>query len=372
MKHNITVGYLVHDLNDPSVERRCKMLESGGATVRLAGFYRGPAINETSTARKALVISRTYDSAMAKRAVTTLSKSFYHPALKNHFLDCDIVLARNLEQLAIASSLAKKRPLVYECLDIHRLLLNRTLLGKLIGIIESHLLQKTDLLLTSSPGFVKNHFTSTALKAPIYILENKVVTLHVPAKLEPPIKLEDTLRIGWFGMLRCRRTFDVLKNIAMKSEGRIEILIAGKPSPAELPNFSARVEAAPGMTYVGPYTYADLSELYGQCHLAWAIDWFEAGMNSDWLLPNRIYEAIAHGSVPIVLNNTEVSNWTKSRAVGLTVSRHISPEEAILSLQHKDVHALQAQLSSVSARDVYADDKDAIDLVEQLTCLESK
>ena len=372
MKQNIIVGYLVHDLNDPSVERRCRMLEVGGATVRLAGFHRGKRIDKTSIERAPLVVARTYDGAMAKRTLTTLTKSVYNPSLKKHFSDCDILLARNLEQLAIVSTLETQRPLVYECLDIHRLLLSQSLLGKLIARIESRLLKKTDLLLTSSPGFVKHHFSSTSLKAPIRILENKVGTQRAPAKLGSPAKLDDVLKIGWFGMLRCRKTFDVLKNIAEKSQGRIEVLIAGKPSPAELPNLQSDVEEAAGMTYIGPYTYADLPRLYGECHLAWAIDWFEAGMNSDWLLPNRIYEAIAYGSVPIILADTEVAAWTNLRNVGLKISRNTSPEDVVHDLEPSDIRALQSQLSKVPVRDVYADDTDAAELVAQLMSLVPK
>lgn len=369
MKHNITVGYLVHDLNDPSVERRCRMLEVGGVNVRLAGFYRGPSVSKTSTDRNALVISRTYDGAMAKRALTTLYKSFHFPALVKYFADCDILLARNLEQLAIAAPLANKRPLVYECLDIHRLLLSQSPAGRIIATMESRLLKKIDMLLTSSLGFIKHHFSSTSLKAPIKILENKVGTDEMPTTLGSPAKLEDIVRIGWFGMLRCRKTFDILKNITDQSQGRIEILIAGKPSPAELPNFEADVSSVQGMTYSGPYTYSDLPHLYGNCHLAWAIDYFEAGMNSDWLLPNRIYEAIAHGSIPIVLKDTEVADWTISRNVGLIIRRDASPKDALLSLTPHEILALQEQLSTVPVRDVYSDDLDAVEFVERLMSL---
>ena len=39
----------------------------------------------------------------------------------------------------------------------------------------------------------------------------------------------------------------------------------------------------------------------GDVHFTWAIDFYEAGANSDWLLPNRLYEGGAHGAVPIAL-----------------------------------------------------------------------
>ena len=39
------IGYLVHNLNDPAVQRRCDMLERGGATVKLAGFCRDATLS---------------------------------------------------------------------------------------------------------------------------------------------------------------------------------------------------------------------------------------------------------------------------------------------------------------------------------------
>ena len=51
------------------------------------------------------------------------------------------------------------------------------------------------------------------------------------------------------------------------------------------------VHAAPGITYTGPYDRArDLRRLYEEVDFAWAVDYYEAGGNSEWLLPNRLYE----------------------------------------------------------------------------------
>lgn len=371
MSDSLTIGYIVHDLNDPSIERRCKMLEKGGAFVVLAGFYRGGDIHPTIKRRQPLLLGQTQDGAMARRAIATLGQVIGHRNVKMHFKNCELIMARNLEQLAIASKLKEKRPLVYECLDIHRLLSSQSRIGNFIRGFETSLLSRVNLLITSSPGFIRNHFTNDRLKAPITILENKLTVNDLPKRLQSPASYKDVIRIGWFGMLRCRRTFDVLSELAKQSEGRIEILIAGKPSPAELPDFEAMTGSVPGLRYTGPYTYDDLPDLYGKCHFAWAIDWYEAGHNSDWLLPNRIYEAIAHGSVPIVLEGTEVENWTEKRSVGLSLSRKKGAHERLLSLTSKEIKRLQAGLSSISARDVYADKVDAHTLVDQLRGLAS-
>ncbi|MCY1557389.1 hypothetical protein D9M68_942380 [compost metagenome] len=59
-------------------------------------------------------------------------------------------------------------------------------------------------------------------------------------------------------------------------------------------------------------------------HLAWAIDFFEAGQNSQWLLPNRIYEGCLHGAIPIALAGTETAAFIQRHGVGIVVP-DISP-----------------------------------------------
>jgi hypothetical protein len=50
---------------------------------------------------------------------------------------CDLLIARNLEMLAIASRIAGGRPIVYECLDIHRTLLGTAIHHRLIQALHS-------------------------------------------------------------------------------------------------------------------------------------------------------------------------------------------------------------------------------------------
>lgn len=125
-------------------------------------------------------------------------------------------------------------------------------------------------------------------------------------------------------MLRCKRSLAILSEIAAASDGRIEILIAGIPSDAEFTDFARTVAAMTGVTFIGRYTADDLPALYGRVHFAWAIDYFEEGLNSTWLLPNRLYEALGHGAVPIALSHVETGAWLSRHDVGLVIE---SPEE---------------------------------------------
>jgi len=366
------VGYIVHDLNDPSVERRRIMLEKGGAEVLLAGFYRGKIPKDNIAKRQPFILGQTYDAAMIKRAVHTLKHSLLNKNLEIFFSDCDVIMARNLEQLTIATKLSKFRPLIYECLDLHRLLLLKSPPAKLIQALENRLLPHVNLLITSSPAFMRHHFDKTPLRAPWHLVENKFTVPQTPPSLQTSAQISSPLRIGWFGMLRCKKTFAILRKIAALSAGKIEVIISGKPSTAELPNLPEEAAIAPGVTYTGPYTYEDLPDLYHKCHFAWAIDWFEEGLNSDWLLPNRLYESIAHGAVPIVLEQTEMGRWLKKRDIGLIASRNKPLEDTILSLDMESIKYHQNKLSSVEITDVFADKTDSLKLVKLISSIVKK
>ena len=361
------IAYLVHNLNDPAVERRCIMLERGGAQVKLAGFCRDETLTLPIAARQPMVLGVSRDAAFAARALSTLQSAIFNSAIRTFFAECHIIMARNLEQLAIASAIADDRPLVFECLDIHRSLVGKSLPAKLVQAVEGSLLPRVDLLITSSPAFVDNHFAQSRLDSPIMLLENKLLVDDADQfaiESQPPT--EGAIRIGWFGMLRCAKTLEVLTAIAKNAPGKIEVLIAGKPSPAVFPDFESAVRDLSGITFVGPYRYGDLPRLYGRCHFAWTIDWFEEGENSSWLLPNRIYEAVAYGCVPIALSHIEVGRWLAKRRAGLLVEDYKDVLPTLMGMGPDKLAAYQRAIADIAVREVLADDADCVSLVNRL------
>lgn len=364
------IAYLVHNLNDPAVERRCAMLERGGAKVRIAGFCRDAKLAEPIAARKPLLLGMSQDSAMLQRALGTLQNAVFNGRIKRFFADCDTVIARNLEQLGIARTIVGGRPLVYECLDIHHTLVGTGKAARAVQAVEAQLLPRVDLLITSSPAFVDHHFASTTLHCPVELLENKLLVSDVaafPQAGQPA--WNGPLRIGWFGMLRCKETLRALLDLTSRSGGAVEVLIAGRPSPAVFSDFPAAIAGNPRVEFTGAYRYDDLPDLYGRCHFAWTIDWFEEGENSSWLLPNRIYEAVAHGSIPIALADIEVGRWLGRRGAGLLVSEPSQVAKALNDLTAPQLRAYQDVIASIDRRDVLADDTDCQALVDRLGAL---
>jgi succinoglycan biosynthesis protein ExoL len=323
------VLYLAHDLADAAIRRRVLTLRAGGAEVTVAGFQRGGNLLAAEEGVSSIVLGETADGRFAQRLGAVFSARM---ALKRRLAGLrrpDVIIARNLETLALAGQAASvfggNIPLVYECLDIHRLLLEDGLKGGMMRWAQRHFGRKASLLITSSPAFVENFFKPrSGLDIPVLLLENKVLALgldSVSAPLAPrPPRPGQPWRIGWFGAIRCAKSLDILAEFARRMEGKVEIVLRGRPAYSEFDDFDAKVKASPHLKFHGAYRNPeDLAAIYGDVQFTWAIDFFEEGLNSDWLLPNRLYEGGLHGAVPIALSSTETGRFVGNRNIGVTL-----------------------------------------------------
>ncbi|MER8413800.1 glycosyltransferase [Mesorhizobium sp. M1342] len=374
------VLYLVHDVSDPAVRRRITMLRAGGAQVTLAGFRRTANPIADIEGLRPIDLGATRDgrfgqrlAAVAKAAVSIGSKLGGMPKP-------DLIIARNLEMLALArrarSAFGASVPIVYECLDIHRLVLRNDVLGKALRATERFLARDVKLLVTSSPAFIANYFKPFGqVAAPIELVENKyfeaaTILPGAPEAEESPAG--PPWRIGWFGALRCRRSLELLADFSRRMEGRFEIVLRGRPALSEFPDFHGFVEAEPWLSFLGPYRNPeDMAAIYNDVHFSWAIDFFEAGQNSEWLLPNRLYEGCRFGAVPISMGNTETGRFLKQQDIGVLLPQ-ASPEalEAVLGKMEEHRFArLKGRVLARNPRTWSYDRCDCRALVERLRSL---
>ena len=323
---SIKILYLAHDLSDPGVHKRASMLRDGGAIVILAGFRRTAEVVHNVAGCNAIDWGQTYNGGFVQRLWSVLREVTFLSRYRELFASADIILARNLEMLAIGvrgRSLCTDAPiLVYESLDIHRLLLNEGIIGKVLRRLEGWLCRRAAALITSSPAFVSEYFNSRSLvRLPVRLIENKVYNPTqiafdpIPHRPGPPWK------IGWFGAIRCRKSLAILEQLVRQSNGNIEVVIRGRPSLDQFDDFYKSTSSTPGLTFLGPYEYPeDLVSIYNDVHFTWAIDMFEEGLNSSWLLPNRVYEGGVYGAVPIAISSVETGRFIKRLGIGVLVS----------------------------------------------------
>jgi hypothetical protein len=370
----IRIVYLTYDLDDPPTGRRILMLRAGGADVLAAGFRRGADAPARIEGAPVFHFGRTIATKLLRRIPVIVAAAFGVGRFRRFAGDADVFVCRNLEVLAIAW-LAKalylpRAALVYECLDVHRMMLGRGPVSGLLRAAERWLLARCRWLLTSSPGFVDCYFKPRqGYAGPVLLVENQALALapHVAAAPPAPPPPGPPWRIGWFGTIRCRKSLHLLAELVRRSEGAVEVVIRGRPARFEICDFDEVVAATPGLSFQGAYGYDELGAIYGETHFAWAIDYFETGTNSAWLLPNRIYEGGLYGAVAIALSGTETARWLARNGIGVTVD---APLEELLrffrALTPEAYAALRSAVKALPASTFSADEARCRRLVEAL------
>ena len=358
------IAYLAWDLCDAATIRRVEMLQAGGAELAVAGFRR----RERAPAHLAAVdLGRTYDGRLAHRAVLVALRCLRPGALREVVQDADVILARNLEMLAIAAvarrAHARGAKLVYECLDIHRLMCASGALRSLEGL----LFRQCSALMVSAPAFITEYFEQHHRELPpILLVENKVLPTsprpHATDRQPGP-----PWRIGWFGNVRCRKSVAVLKEIVRRAHGAVEVVIRGRPSAHTLADLDALIADTPGMRYLGPYSPGDLARIYGEVHFAWSLDFTDEGMNSDWLLPNRIYEGSFYNTPSIAERRTAIGAWLAHKGAGLLVDDPLDDVvRSLTSLTAHDYRLLESRTRAIDTRAIAFDRPACRDLVAAL------
>jgi hypothetical protein len=375
----LRLAYLVHNLADPAVAKRVRMLAAFGDEVTPIGFHRDDHAVETVAGITAIDLGRTFDADFRQRMAMILRQAVNLAAWAPQLRNCDVVIARNLEMLSLGA-LARWRyapgtTLVYEALDIHRFLLSQGVLGKGMRVLERGLLRQLGLLVVSSPAFLRDYFEPLQRIDRLATLETLIVENKLlPAAANEALPLEALSasppaapwRIGWFGMIRCRKSLDYLCDLATRHPRLLRLSIRGRPSYTEFADFGAQIAHTEGVSFGGVYEPAELRTFYSNVHFNWAIDFFEEGANSRWLLPNRVYEGGAYGAIPITIDGTETARWLRARGIGVVLNSLDDLEEFLLALTPQRYAQLKAASDAAPRNTFVADDSDCRRLLDAL------
>ena len=336
-------AYFVYDLSDAAAARRAEMLQAGGAELTAAGFRRSEKPATRLAGAPALDLGRTFDGRLAHRAAVVVSRCARAGVLRDIVRSADVVLARNLEMLAIAAAARRAHApgakLVYECLDIHHAMCGSGPMSLALRALEGALLRSCSAVIVSAPAFITEYFEKRHRRLPpMLLVENKVLPPagHVERAAAVPRPAGPPWRIGWFGNLRCRRSVGLLKEIVRRAQGAAEVLIRGRPSSHTLPDLEQCIADAPGIRFGGPYAPAELAQIYGQVHFVWSVDYTDAGLNSDWLLPNRIYEGSFFNTPSIAERGKAAGGWVAEKGAGLLVDNPVLDTVRLLTALTQD------------------------------------
>ena len=344
------------DLTESSQIRRLKSFRTLGYRVRSASFRRENMNTAFVPDWPNIDLGLMQNERYGRRMIGILRGIYRVMKRRDALSEADVIIARNFDLLIIAwitrwMTGQSHVPLVYECLDIHGLFTRPDAVGAAMRWCERRLLARVQLLLVSSPGFMRHYFEAIqGYQGQYAILENKLWFDEDPIP-RPPMRRSrssDTpLTIGWVGSIRCAPSLNLLMETADHFGDRVAIEIHGNIHRHTLPDFDEQIDRRDNVSYFGPYEYPDgLAEVYGRCDLVWAQDLWQRGANSDWLLPNRIYEASWFGCPSIAVAGTETGNKVARNSLGFVVEEP-SAKALISLLDGLDRGAVRAMSDSI-------------------------
>ena len=344
------IAYFAFDRDDAATRRRVAALQADGVAVDGFAMRRRDTVAPDWLAAD---LGLTRDNAYGQRLAAIAAGVGRARAQRDLLEAADVFLARNLDMLAIAAltriRTGLRTPLIYECLDIHRLMCREDMVGRAMRGAEGWLLSQCAALWTSSPAFLREYFEPRQSRrlqgVETFLVENRM-TAHPsprPTRVEPPAS-DRPLSIGWFGNLRCSRSLSLMEKLSSQFGSALEIQLRGYPALGEIPDFDSRVSASSSIRFGGRYQAPeDLAEIYRAVDVVWAGDFMDAGMNSAWLLPNRLYEGGWFACPPIAPGSTETGRWIAANGVGFPVGDPVEETvSALIAKLIKDPRAIVA------------------------------
>ncbi len=316
------------DLTEASQIRRIRSLKMLGHDVISAAFRRGNMNAQFTPDWANIDLGFVANESYCKRIIGILRAIRIVVRKRDALKSVDLLIARNFDLLVVAwaaKSLCGMRdvPLVYECLDIHGLFTKSGPVGTVMRWCERRLLARTQLLIVSSPGFVTHYFAAIQkYRGPHNIVENKLWFDGPPVPRPKRRTPGAVLALGWVGSIRCAPSLKVLMQAADHFGDRITLRIHGNVHRHAVPDFDDEIAKRDNVAYFGTYDYpTGLADVYAGCDLVWAQDLWQRGANSDWLLPNRIYEASWFGCPSIAVADTETGRKVAADGLGFTIDQ---------------------------------------------------
>ena len=332
------------DLTEASQIRRIRSLQMLGHLVETAAFRRSNMNADFAPDWPNTDLGFVKNERYGRRVFGILRGIWRMRRQRQTIKAADAIVARNFDLLVIAWASrvlagATKVPLVYECLDIHGLFSRPGVVGRFMRWCERRLLSRIQLLIVSSPGFITHYFSPIQRYRGAYqVIENKLWFDGPPVARPAKRANQEIMTLGWVGSIRCGPSLKILMQTADLLGNHIAVHIHGNVHRHALPDFDAEVAKRKNVTYFGPYAYpAGLADAYGSCDLVWAQDLWQRGNNSDWLLPNRIYEASWFGCPSVAVADTETGRKIAADRLGFTIDE--PDAKALVSLLRTLDHA---------------------------------
>jgi succinoglycan biosynthesis protein ExoL len=322
------IAFFAHERGDARVMKRIAAFQDQGRKVLGFTFHRERDKKDVPPTWENIHLGTTYNRRYLQRLWTFAKCIGVLWSHRARLGGCGAIYVVNTDNavLALLGRLFSGRriPLVLELADIQPVMTGSGIVSKLLRAVERAVLKRSAMLVTTSPGFVREYFLPVqGYAGEIFLLENKVYPsgrLPVPASSEKgPATGGKPWVVGCFGALRCRRSLELMHGLATRLGDRVRFVLRGYPAGTIADEFDALLGEPPNLRFGGSYFYPDeLAEMYAETDFNWAFDMSDPNGNSAWLLPNRIYEGGFFGVPVLGAKETETGRWIERQELGWT------------------------------------------------------
>ena len=367
--------YLAPDCTDSAVRKRAHAFVSLGHELLSFSFRRDRYNVGWVPDWPNIELGKSEERRLTSRALICLRALWIVFRERLSWRRATVVYARNLDLalLALVGKLVTRcqAPLVYEVLDIHPILTRRDMRGAMMRWLERRVLRRCDLLVVSSPAYLRSYFHPVqGFQGTTFLLENK----RAPASIVDENRNlqyevadhQPVWTIGWFGNLRCQQTLDILTEVADELPDRVKIYMRGCASLLGEEKLSAAIDGRANMVFAGEYDAPDeLATIYSQVHFNWCGD-FSDGVSSVWLLPNRIYEGGYFGIPAIAIAGHETGRIVDERGLGVSLAAPFADglKELLLNMNRDEYVRLRESIEAQPASNFVTTD-DMAQLIRQ-------
>lgn len=240
------------------------------------------------------------------RRLTRLPRALFTLLRNRHVLrDAEVLYAFGPDcfTLCVAASLLlrlRRQRLVYELADVRDIMLSSSVVGVVLRSVERMALRSASHVVVTSSGYRDEYFAEIQRfsNRAVSVVENKLMPpLPAPRSRQEPVR-NQLLRIGWFGLLRHRESWELLVRVAKQLPDTVQVDVRGHPM--HLPDLEERAAAMHNIRFSGPYSSPDdLAEMYASIDVSWVVYGVGDDKQRRWMLPNRLFESVYYG-VPII------------------------------------------------------------------------
>jgi succinoglycan biosynthesis protein ExoL len=245
--------------------------------------------------------------------------------LKKHVKKNDIIYTFGLDTFFIAYIASimkfKKTRLIYEVGDIRKIFVDKGVIPWIYRQLEKIAIRKAFAIVVTSPLFISEYFRKIQgyKKDNIFLIENKPEILDYHQSNEV-YNRKNKIVIGYFGMIRCERSIEILSKIVEKNNN-FTLYIRGVINNEIVDKFSLndRDNIIIGSEYESS---KDLEHMYKNIDICWTAYPYSKDLtgNQFWAMTTRFYEA-GYFKTPIITRfDGAESSFVRSNKVGITIN----------------------------------------------------